>query len=61
MSSANMQSNYRKKYSICKRCGCHFVLIDNRGRVPNYCKPCKPIHNRELDQLRKQRSRKEDS
>ncbi len=53
MSSANMQSNYRKKYSICKRCGCHFVLLDNRGRVPNWCKTCKPIHYNAMNYLRR--------
>ena len=60
MLAASKRKAYQKNLAVCQRCGAYFS-IDGRGRVPNYCKPCKPIHNRELDQLRKQRSKKEAS
>jgi hypothetical protein len=54
-----MQGTCKKRFGLCKLCGEYFVLLDNRGREPSYCKKCKPIHNRDLDRLRKQRNKKE--
>jgi hypothetical protein len=54
-----MQGTYKKRFGHCKLCDEYFILLDNRGREPSYCKTCKPIHNRDLDRLRKQRNKKE--
>jgi hypothetical protein len=52
MLAASKRKAYQKNLAVCQRCGAYFS-IDGRGRVPNWCKTCKPIHYNAMNYLRR--------